>query len=55
MSVHFYPAGILGRLTLIQRNEFWYDDAKNTELKHAALHGTRRYDEPIESSLSKVN
>ncbi|KAJ8596598.1 hypothetical protein M405DRAFT_135145 [Rhizopogon salebrosus TDB-379] len=36
-------------------NEFWCDDAKNTELKHAAFHGAQRYDEPIESFLSKVD
>jgi hypothetical protein len=55
MSVHFYPAGVLGRLTLIQRNEFCCDDTKNTELKHAALHDTQRDDEAVESFLSKVD
>jgi hypothetical protein len=29
MSVHFYPAGVLGRLILIQGNEFWGDDTKS--------------------------
>jgi hypothetical protein len=30
MSVHFYPSGALGRLTLIQGNEFWGDGTKST-------------------------
>jgi hypothetical protein len=30
MSVYFYPSGVLARLTLIQGNEFWGDDTKNT-------------------------
>jgi hypothetical protein len=30
MSVHFYPSGVFGRLTLIQGNEFWGDDTKST-------------------------
>jgi hypothetical protein len=30
MSVHFYPAGILGRLTLIQGNDFWGDGTEST-------------------------
>jgi hypothetical protein len=55
MSVHFCPFGVLGRLTLIQGNEFWCDDTKNTELKHAALHGAQRDDEAVESFLSKVD
>jgi hypothetical protein len=29
MSVHFYPAGVLRSLTLIQGNEFWDDDIKS--------------------------
>jgi hypothetical protein len=28
--VHFYPSGVLARLTLIQGNEFWSDGAKST-------------------------
>jgi hypothetical protein len=30
MSVHFYPSGVLARLTLIQGNEFWSDGTKST-------------------------
>jgi hypothetical protein len=30
MSVHLYPSVVLGRLTLIQGNEFWDDDTKST-------------------------
>ncbi|KAJ8582258.1 hypothetical protein M405DRAFT_576225 [Rhizopogon salebrosus TDB-379] len=30
MSVYFYPSGALGRLTLIQGNEFWGDGTKST-------------------------
>jgi hypothetical protein len=55
MSVHFYPVGVLGRLTLIQGNEFWCDDTKKTEFKHAALHDAQRDDEAVESFLSKVD
>ncbi|KAJ8597768.1 hypothetical protein M405DRAFT_927837 [Rhizopogon salebrosus TDB-379] len=36
-------------------NGFWYDNTKNTELKHAALHGAQRDDEAVESFLSKVD
>jgi hypothetical protein len=30
MSVHFYPSGVLAGLTLVQGNEFWGDDSRNT-------------------------
>jgi hypothetical protein len=30
MSVHLYPSVVLGRLTLIQGNEFWGDGTKST-------------------------
>jgi hypothetical protein len=55
MSVYFYPSGVLAGLTLIQENVLWCDDTKNTELKHAALHGAQRDDEAAESFLSKVD
>jgi hypothetical protein len=29
MSVHFYPSGALGRLTLLQGNNFWGDGTKS--------------------------
>jgi hypothetical protein len=55
MSAHLYHSGVLARLTLMQGNEFWCDDSKNTELKHTALHGAQRDDEAVESFLSKVD
>jgi hypothetical protein len=30
MSVHFYPSGVLARLTLIQGNDFWGDGTGST-------------------------
>jgi hypothetical protein len=30
MSVHFYPSGVFGGLTLTQGNEFWSDGTKST-------------------------
>ena len=55
MSVHLYLSGVLAGLTLIQGNELWCDDTKNTELKHAVPHGAQRDDEAVESLLSKVD